>query len=125
MSLEREIAGIKIPQSDWDTTPESVRAVVIVLSERLEHIEEQLKQNSQNSSRPPSKDGFSKPEKSRVKKKKKQGQKNVSRKIRKLYSIEACQEVHHHVPENCRHCGEELSGEDEKPYRHQIIEIPR
>lgn len=48
MSLEREIAGIKIPQSDWDTTPESVKAVVIVLSERLEHIEEQLKQNSQN-----------------------------------------------------------------------------
>ena len=125
MSSEREIAGMKIPQSDWDATPESVKAVVTVLSERLDHIEEQLKQNSQNSSRPPSKDGFSKPEKSRVKNKKKLGQKNVSRKTRELYSIEACQEVHHHVPEKCGHCGEELSGEDEKPYRHQIIEIPR
>ncbi|MDJ0573317.1 MAG: DUF6444 domain-containing protein [Pleurocapsa sp. MO_192.B19] len=34
-------------------TPESVKAVVVVLSERLAYIEEQLKQNSQNSSRPP------------------------------------------------------------------------
>lgn len=124
MSLEKEIAGIKIPQSDWNATPESVKAVVIVLSERLDHIEEQLKQNSQNSSRPPSKDGFRKPEKSRVKKKKKASQKNVSRKSRKLYPLEACNEVYHCLPEKCRHCGEELSGEDREPYRHQIIEIP-
>ena len=53
MSAEINIAGIQIPQSDWDTTPESVKAVVTVLSERLAYIEEQLNQNSQNSSRPP------------------------------------------------------------------------
>ena len=124
MSSEIEIVGIKIPQSDWDATPESVKAVVVVLSERLDYIEEQLKQNSQNSSRPPSKDDFSKPEKSRVKKKKKPSQRDVSRKTRELYPIEACKEVYHYVPEKCRHCGEELSGEDREPYRHQIVEIP-
>ena len=64
MSAEINIAGIQIPQSDWDTTPDSVKAVVTVLSERLAYIEEQLNQNSQNSSRPPSSDGFSKPDKS-------------------------------------------------------------
>ena len=48
MSTEIEIAGIHISQSDWKATPESVKAVVTVLSERLGYIEEQLKQNSQN-----------------------------------------------------------------------------
>ena len=107
--------------ADWDATPESVKAVVIVLSERLAYIEEQLQQNSQNSSRPPSSEGFVKPEKSKVKKKKKPqkkpGNDRDSRKTRKLYPIETCKEVHSHVPEKCRHCGEELFGEDAKPYR--------
>ena len=128
MSSEIEIPGIKIPQLDWDATPESVKAVVIVLSERLAYIEEQLQQNSQNSSRPPSSDGFVKPEKSKVQKQKKAEKKrsngNESRKTRKLYPREACKEVHSHVPEKCRHCGEELKGEDAEPYRHQIVEIP-
>ena len=128
MSSEIEIAGIKIPQLDWDATPESVTAVVIVLSERLAHIEEQLQQNSQNSSRPPSSDGFAKPKKSPVQKKKKSQKKRSNssepRKTRKLYPIEVCTEIHSHVPEKCRHCGEELFGEDAEPYRHQIVEIP-
>ena len=128
MSSEIEIAGIKISQLDWNATPGSIKAVVIVLSERLAYIEEQLQQNSQNSSRPPSSDGFVKPEKAKVEKQKKSQKKpsNSSsvRKTRKLYPIEACREVHSHVPEKCRHCGEELEGEDAKPHRHQIIEIP-
>lgn len=128
MDGEIEIVGIQIPQSDWDATPESVKAVVTVLSERLAYIEEQLKQNSQNSSRPPSSDGFVKPEKSKVQKKKKAQKKathgSSSRKKRKLYPIEACKEVYSHVPEKCRHCEEELFGEDTQPYRHQIVEIP-
>ncbi|ELS02064.1 hypothetical protein Xen7305DRAFT_00017750 [Xenococcus sp. PCC 7305] len=56
MSGEIEIAGIKIAKSDGDATPKSVQAVVTVLSERLATIEEKIKQNSQNSSRPPSSD---------------------------------------------------------------------
>ncbi len=128
MSAEINIAGIQIPQSDWDATPESVKVLVTVLSERLAYIEEQLKQNSQNSSRPPSSDGFVKPEKKKVEKQKKAEKKPsksiASRKTRKLYPIETCQEVHRHVPQKCRHCGEELEGKDVKPYRHQIIEIP-
>lgn len=128
MSTEIEIAGIQIPQSDWDATPESVKAVVTVLSERLAYIEEQLKQNSQNSSRPPSTDAFVKPEKKKVEKQKKAEKKpnngSSSRKTRKLYPIETCKEVHRHVPQKCRHCDEELKGKDVKPYRHQIIEIP-
>ncbi len=47
-----------------------------------------------------------------------------SPKARQLYPIESCSEVHYHVPESCQHCGEQLKGKDEQPYRHQIIEIP-
>jgi hypothetical protein len=71
MSAEIDIAGIQVPQSDWAATPESVKAVVTVLSERLAYIEEQLKQNSQNSSRPPSSEGFSKAEQPNAQKKNK------------------------------------------------------
>ena len=130
MSTEIEIAGIQIPQSDWKATPESVKAVVIVLSERLGYIEEQLKQNSQNSSRPPSSDSWTKSNKSNGKKKKKSKPKprnsssSGEKKMERLYPLEACKEVHTHVPENCHHCGEELRGKDQQPYRHQIIEIP-
>jgi transposase len=85
MSSEIEIAGMKISGVDWDATPESVKAVVVTLSERLAYIEEQLKQSSQNSSRPPSRDDFGKPEKSKVKKQKKPRERDSSGKIKKLY----------------------------------------
>jgi hypothetical protein len=130
MSSPITIAGIEIPQADWDATPESVRALVTVLSERLAHIEEQLNQNSQNSSRPPSSDGFGKPgqstaeKQSQKKRKKKRSRSGSSSKPPKLYPIESCSEVHVHVPERCAHCGEQLSGTDEQPHCHQIIDIP-
>ena len=128
MSAEINIAGIQIAQADWDATPESVKVVVTVLSERLAYIEEQLNQNSQNSSRPPSSDGFGKQDLSKAQKKKKQ-KKNPrssgsSPKTPQLYPIESCSEVHSHVPKICQHCGEQLNGKDEQPYRHQIVEIP-
>lgn len=46
------------------------------------------------------------------------------KKTPRLYPLEDCKEVHIHLPENCQHCREELSGTDEQPYRHQIVEIP-
>ena len=35
MKEEIEIAGIEVPQVDWEATPPSIRALVRVLSERL------------------------------------------------------------------------------------------
>ena len=58
MREEREIAGVKVPQADWDATPASIQALVIVLSERLSQVEEKLTKNSRKSSKPPSMDGF-------------------------------------------------------------------
>jgi transposase len=106
MSEEIEIAGIKISQSDWEQTPKSVQALVTVLSERLTHhaqrlghLEEHLKQNSQNSSQPPSKDGFGKKVKASKPQRK---QPNRIQKIapqRTLYPVEQCQSVHRQLPD--------------------------
>jgi transposase len=131
MSSSITIAGIEIPQTDWDATPASVKLLVTVLSERLAYIEEQLQQNSQNSSRPPSSDGLSnKPKQSSSKKQsakprqKKARHANESSQTPKLYELESCAQVHEYVPYACGHCGEPLTGKDNTPHRHQIIDIP-
>ncbi|NJL54925.1 hypothetical protein HC928_06840 [bacterium] len=54
ISETAKIAGVEILKSDWEATPASVKALVIALSDRIIYVEEQLKQTSQNSSRPPS-----------------------------------------------------------------------
>jgi transposase len=53
----------EISDADWEQTPESVKRLVGQLVERIRaleerqaHLEEQLKQNSKNSSQPPSQD---------------------------------------------------------------------
>lgn len=131
MSSTITIAGIETPQTDWDATPESVKLLVTVLSERLAYIEEQLKQNSQNSSRPPSSDGLNnKPEPPSSKKHSTKPRPKKARRAQgfsktpKPYPIESCAQVHEHVPQTCAHCGEQLTGKDEHPHRHQIIDIP-
>jgi transposase len=124
MSEEIEIAGIKISQREWEKTPKSVQALVTVLSERLTHLEERLKQNSQNSSQPPSKDGFGKKVKVSKPHRKKPNRLQKVAPQRGLYPVEQCQSVYSQVPEHCHQCQEALSGKDPHPYRHQVIEIP-
>ena len=119
MSESIEIAGIEIPQADWEATPASVRAVVRLLSERLSHIEEQLNQNSSNSSRPPSSDTLtkSKPKDSSksdlVKDKRESSSKNKRNRSEQaskgkgfgFYLVDE-RDIHHHIPQVCGHCGE-------------------
>lgn len=124
MSQEIEIAGIKISQSEWDATPKSVQVLVTLLSERLAHLEERLNQNSQNSSNPPSKDGFGKKVKPQsIRKKKPSRFQKLDKPKRALYPVEQCQEVHPQIPAQCHQCAEALRGTDPNPYRHQVIEI--
>lgn len=121
-----EIAGIKVPKADWDRTPASIQALVLVLSERLNQLEEKLNQNSQNSSKPPSSDGFGQPVTRKKSRKKGSGRtqtKNPPRQVPKLKPTEACDQVHDIRPAVCR-CGGALNGSDSHPHRHQEIELP-
>lgn len=147
MSKSVEIAGIHIPESEWDATPASVKALVEYLvgevthvneqlnqiskqlsplAERLSELEEQLSKNSKNSSKPPSSEGFwksIKPKKNRSQRQR-GGQTGHPGQSRDLYPLERCDEVIEHYPHRCKACGEGLSGEDAAPYRHQIVELP-
>lgn len=127
MSDEIEIAGIRVPRADWEATPASIQMLVRVLSERLLTLEEKVNQSSQNSSKPPSTDGFGKGVKAKGKGKKaprEQSGKTAPREARKLYSAEDCRAVHEVIPPACDACGASLSGEDSHPHRHQVIELP-
>ena len=89
MSQDIEIAGHHIPASEWESTPASTKALVAhlvgelarmqeqfkqlseqiaPLAEQVLDLEEQLSKNSQNSSKPPSSEGFGKSKKAKKKK---------------------------------------------------------
>jgi len=128
---EIEIGSVRLPRVDWKATPASVQALVATLSntiaqqqeqlvrlnERVAHLEEQVRQTSQNSSRPPSSDGFApaKQSKRQPGKRRRGGQPGHQGHSRDLYPIAACTEVIEHYPAACQACGEPLSGEDRSP----------
>lgn len=121
-----EIAGIQVPKADWEATPPSIQALVLALSERLTQIEEKLNKNSRNSSKPPSSDGFGKLVKDKKKNKQRaSGQRqSAPRQVRKLKPSEECDWVEEVKPAVCGGCGAQLSGDDPRPHRHQVIELP-
>ena len=57
-------------------------------------------------------------------KKKRGGQKGHRRVVRELVPVERCEEVVPLHPETCRRCGDELTGTDPEPIRHQVWELP-
>ena len=134
MSEEIEISGIKVPKADWEATPPSIRALVLVLSERLrqqderiQQLEERLNQTSKNSSKPPSSDGFGQSSSKRKKAQKRASQdrsKPTPRQARKLKPSEDCDAVKEVLPSVCADCGAPLTGYDKHPHRHQEVEIP-
>jgi transposase len=122
-----------VSAEDWAKTPASVQALVIGLLARLQALEvdvarlrEQVNRNSGNSSQPPSSDGPG--EGKKVEKKRsgrsRGGQPGHPGTRRKLVAVEELKAEYDIKPHNCRRCGENLSGEDTHPYRHQVAEIP-
>lgn len=84
-----------------------------------------MKQNSQNSSKPPSQDALSS---FKAKKKKPKGKRGAQfgheGHEQNLYPVEQCQQVEDYYPEQCIECGAALQGSDPEPYRVQRVEIP-
>jgi transposase len=128
-----QLDKIELSTADWSETPIAVQQLVLALlaenqelKARLSVVEEQIKQNSQNSSNPPSKDGF----RTKPKVKKAQGEKARGGQPghpgheRNFHELTAESEIHEHIPSSCRMCGVELEGADPQPYRHQVVEVP-
>ena len=118
---------------EWELTPNRVKDFVLRQKQRIEELEKQLENlqekvncNSKNSSIPPSTEIVS-PEKKKITKRKKRNRGGPSGHLgsgRELYPESECTSVENHFPKTCKCCGEKLSGTDENPYRHQIVEIP-
>ena len=129
-----------ISADDWEQTPVSVRKGVEQLVLKVEQLEQRLKEleienqqlkeknnrHSRNSHSPPASDppNLQKEKKKKPKAKKRGGQQGHQGHSRFLYPVEACGRVKDYYPDSCGCCGEELTGVDLNPYRHQIVEIP-
>ena len=123
-----------IPEEDWAQTPIIVRVVFRAVTQQVEQLKkevaelrEQVKQNSGNSSQPPSSDGpGNRPDKKKPKGKgrKRGGQKGHTGYQRQLVAVEEVEAIVAHKPEKCIECGEKLEGEDPEPYRYQVTELP-
>jgi len=96
------------------------------LRARTEQLEARLRQNSQNSSKPPSSDPPSAPARYGRKKSKRRrgGQEGHAGHFRPMLPVEAVDNVIPVKPSTCGCCGRQLHGEDPAPRRHQVWDIP-
>ena len=128
-----------LPPELWDQTPSAVRASMRALEARVETmasmvhtlqgqsrtLQEQLNQTSQNSSRPPS----SEPPQHRrpghpQSHRRRGGQPGHPGHPRTRIPVEEVDAVGVLKPTQCTHGQAPLAGDDPKPWRHQVIEIP-
>ena len=126
-----------VPVEVWEQAPEPVQVVMSAMVEyyeqRIAQLEAEvreltarLNQHSQNSSKPPSSDG------PHVKRKppkppsgrKPGGQPGHPLHQRALVPVDDVDEVIACKPEQCRRCGQPLTGSDPAPWRQQVMELP-
>ena len=120
-----------ITPEDWQQTPVSVRVWVTALGaeikqlkETVEKLQEIVKRNSQNSSQPPSQD---RPDQKPVKEKPSQPRKRGGQPRHRGHHrmlVAQPDEIIAHKSVSCARCGALLLGEDPKPHRHQVTELP-
>jgi transposase len=132
-TMRDEHIPLGIPNEDWTATPFVVRASVLALLQQHEQLqqhlaalEERLKQNSHNSSKPPSSDPPTMPRypKRRPSGRKVGGQPGHIGRTRLLKPLDQVQRVIELRPIRCYVCGALMLGEDPQPQRPQVTELP-
>lgn len=123
-----------LPSDLWDRIPPEAQAYIEALVARVNALEaavqeltERVQQDSHNSSRPPSSDRPSRKRRSRRRQSSGRapgGQPGHQGHTRELIPIERVDEVITLKPTECTTCQHELRGEDPRPHRHQVTEIP-
>ena len=116
----------------WQRTPPEAQAYIRALEARVTTLEglrqalqDQLNQTSRNSSRPPSSDPPHRERPHRPRSTRRRGgQPGHPGSTRTLRPVEEVDEVVVLKPAQCTHCQAPLSGDDPKPWRHQVIELP-
>ena len=116
-----------IPQTTWDVIPPEAQAVLAVVIASFEvqiaDLKASLKQDSSNSSRPPSSDSPGRrPYPPRKPSGRKRGGQPGHRRNDRI-RLEP-DEVVDARPDRCRRCGEGLAGDDPEPLVRQVFEVP-
>lgn len=99
---------------------------VEVQAARIAELEEKLRQNSSNSSKPPSSDGPAhKPARAKKKSGRKPGgQPGHKKHERTLLPAEQARRLVDSIPAECEHCGSDQLDHDPNPHRHQVVDLP-
>jgi transposase len=121
-----------LPRDIWERTPPEAQAYIGALETRVtalgamvQALQEQLRQTSRNSSRPPSSDPPLPQRPHRPRGQRRRGaQPGYPGSTRTLIPGEEVDEVVVIKPAQCTHCQAPLSGDDPQPWRHQVIELP-
>jgi transposase len=116
----------------WERTPPEAQAYIRALEARvatlegmMQALQEQLHQTSRNSSRSPSSDPPHSEQPRRPRSTRRRGgQPGHPGHTRTLVPVDEVDEVVVIKPAQCTHCQAPLAGDDPKPWRHQVIEIP-
>jgi IS1 family transposase len=139
MDRQAYLDAAGVSDADWEQTPVSVKRLVEVLIERIEHqdqhlkkmqsdiewLKEKLTRDSSNSSIAPSTDkGKRRYPQRKSRGKQRGGQPGHELHTRTLYAVEACKSVEDYYPKTCWKCGLPLHQEEGEPHRHQIVELP-
>jgi transposase len=127
-----------LPEPLWKAASPELQAGIIALVQsyeeriaglenRLNDLENRLKLNSTNSSKPPSSDpiGMKRKPPALPSGKKRGGQPGHRKAQRVLVPPEKVHETFDCKPDACRRCGHELAGDDPEPVIHQVAELPR
>jgi transposase len=127
-----------IPEPLWNSASPEVQVAVLALVEfydqrlaqleaRVHDLENRLKLNSTNSSKPPSSDpiGLKRKPPAPSSGRKRGGQPGHRKANRTLAPPEKIRETTHCKPTACRRCGHKLSGDDPEPLIHQVAELPK
>jgi transposase len=107
--------------------PPEAQAIILALLAKIQELESRLNKTPQNSSLPPSaQHPHAKPPSRKAKSRRKRGgQPGHAKHERPLLPTDRCDDVQPLKPEECRRCGEKLSGTDPEPLRHQVWELPK
>jgi transposase len=125
--------GLPLDKEVLDRTPPEVIRLLVELFDRIEKLEREnarlkalLKQNSSNSSKPPSSDppGHKRKPPQPRSGRARGGQPGHPRHKRPLVPPEQVDQIVACRPTNCAGCGVVLVGNDPQPKRHQVAEIP-
>lgn len=121
-------SGSPIPDDLWQQIPAAAQAAIHALiqhyEQRLADLEARLKQNSTNSSKPPSSDppAFKRSPPRLPSHKKAGGQHGHAKALRAL--VDRPDASHDCKPTACRNCCQPLDGDDPQPLRHQVWDVP-